>query len=118
MRPGYNLAPAMEAVNRCYALVSRRDFVVLGLGTRLLGTTDRRFESAAGRVGFRVPNRLDPHEQEAYARIQELHWSPTFREFGHYGGHTGWMRVSVMRRCIVGLLGHQSALPLSAVATQ
>ncbi len=91
--PEYNLAPALRAVKRCYALVSPYDRFILGAGTSVFGTTDRRFTPAGGCVGFRRPKDLSTEEVTSYARLRETTWSPALRKVGHPGGHTGWVSV-------------------------
>lgn len=115
LSPEYNLAPALTSVNHGYALVSRLDRVILGLGTRIFGTTDRRFCRAAGMVGFNVPHHATSSEKAAYAKMREIHWAPHFRDFGHYGGHTGWVRSAVVRRCLLGLLEQKSEFPMLTI---
>src|SRR5262249_6740259 len=51
----YDLRPALSSARQGIdAFHSERDWVYLGLGTALVGTADRPWGSAAGRVGFRV----------------------------------------------------------------
>jgi hypothetical protein len=108
---GYNLGPALRSVKRCYALISRRDTWILGLGTRVFGTVDRRFEAAAGQVGFRVPAEASELDRRAYDRLREIHWSPGLRTLGHNGGHTGWASVRFLRTHLLPLLRGEPLLP-------
>jgi pimeloyl-ACP methyl ester carboxylesterase len=107
----YNLGPALRGVQRCYALVSCRDRWLLGVGTRLFGTMDRRYERSAGLVGFARPEGLTAMDAEAYSRIREIHWSPELRRDGHAGGHTGWVHVPFLRRHLPALLAGKPLLP-------
>ena len=111
----YNLGAALRAVQRCYALVSRRDTLILGLGTSVFGTTDRCFASAAGRVGFRLPSPLSDEDARAYRKLSEIRWSPAFKREGHYGGHTGPANVRFLRRHLLPLLHGDPRLPVHAV---
>jgi hypothetical protein len=104
IHPDYNLAAALHNVRRCYALVSERDRWILGLGTTIFGTTDRRFASSAGRLGFRRPAGLSAAESAAYDRLREVRWTPALRSMGHRGGHTGWAKVQFLREHLVPLL--------------
>ncbi len=76
---GHDVRPAAA---RCTcALVSIRsfgDFFFLGLGTLLLGTSDRAFAPAAGLIGWRrsAPNFCD------------WRWRPAWLEYGYAGNHT------------------------------
>lgn len=109
--PEYNLAAALRHVRRCYALVSAKDRWILGVGTSLFGTTDRRFGSSAGRLGFRRPTGLSSADVAAYDRLREVRWTPELRSVGHRGGHTGWAKVTFLREHLVPLLHGEPRLP-------
>jgi hypothetical protein len=88
----YDLRPALRAARLGVdAFTSRRDVVQLGLGTGAVGTADRRWVPAAGRVGFR-PAVYDPGDDALYAKYREHPWDPAVSWTGHRGGHfgTGW----------------------------
>jgi hypothetical protein len=112
LSPEYNLGPALRAVQRCYALVSPKDRWILGLGTCVFGTTDRRFGRAAGMVGFRIPQGLSAEDRAAYARLFEIHWEPWFRAEGHSGGHTAWPAVPFLRKHLLPMLHGRPLLPV------
>jgi pimeloyl-ACP methyl ester carboxylesterase len=80
----YDLRRAQErcsgAIINCY---SHLDWFVLDLGTRLLGTIDRKMTTAAGKCGF-DPARLP-------GRVQQVAWIPQWRRLGNDGGHAGWL---------------------------
>lgn len=111
----YNLAPALLAVQRCYALTSHRDSLILGLGTRIFGTTDRRHESAGGRVGFRIPPDASREDADAYGRMRQIRWSPDLRKLGHPGGHTGWASAKLLHKHLMPLLRGDPHLPTHEV---
>jgi len=100
----YNLAPALRAVERGYALVSERDRWLLGVGTSLFGTIDRRRTLAAGRVGFRRPADLHAADAREYERLREIRWRPEFEADGNAGGHTGWLSLPYLHRHLLPLL--------------
>jgi len=109
----YNLAPALRAVDRCYVLVSAGDTVILGLGTRLFGTTDRKFERSAGMIGFAMAPDATADERVQYnEKLREIHWSKGLRSFGHHGGHTGWLTQPFLRDHLLSLLRGEPTLPL------
>lgn len=116
LSPNYNLGPALRAVRRAYALVSRRDYGILGMGTRLFGTTDRRFIGAAGWRGFRRPTGLRREDDEAYDRLGEIHWEPSLKKDGHAGGHTGWAAAGFLRHHFLPILHGEPLLAVHAVA--
>jgi len=117
LSPDYNLGPALRGVARAYALVSRKDTGILGLGTRIFGTTDRRFTSAAGCKGFEIPCNCSPVDGQSYERLQEIRWTPELRKLGHTGGHTGWASVALLRRHLMSILQGEPLLPTHQVAT-
>ncbi len=90
LSPTYNLAPALSNVSRAYALVSNGDYGILGIGTTVLGTTDRKHCAAAGQRGYQLPTNTKTEDIVEYAKLKELRWDKSQRELGHSGGHTGW----------------------------
>ncbi len=76
---GHDVRPAAA---RCTcALISIRslgDFFFLGLGTLLLGTSDRVFAPAAGLVGWR----------DSAANFCDWRWRPGWIQHGYTGNHT------------------------------
>ena len=111
LSPQYNLAPALSVAKRCYALISRRDTFILGLGTSLFGTMDRRYGKGAGLTGFRLPAGLTPEEVAVYDRLREVRWSAELRRCGHHGGHTAWASPGFLARHLVPLLRGKPELP-------
>ncbi len=111
LSPKYDFADALRAVKRGYLLVSHRDRVVLGLGTRVFGTTDRRFQASGGMVGFRRPAGLAGEGADAYETLREIRWTPTLRTLGHSGGHHGWTSVPLLREHLLPLLRGNPLLP-------
>lgn len=83
LSPDYDLSAALHRTTAGILTVeSRLDAFFLGVGTRLLGTADRRWSFAAGMVGFRRPS--DPAVADKLHRTQ---WSPRFVRQGWLGGH-------------------------------
>ena len=118
LSPQYNLARALDAVERCYALTSRRDTFILGLGTSLFGTMDRCYGKGAGLTGFQLPAGLTLEERAAYERLREIRWSPELRQCGHHGGHTAWASPGFLSRHLVPLLRGRPELPTYEVGSQ
>lgn len=116
LSPSYDLSRALRSVSCCYALVSEADNVVLGLGTRIFGTTDRLFESAAGRVGFVIPADGEVAYPRCYERLGQIRWTPAQAEtFGHRGGHSGWATTRFLEVHLMGLLRGRPALPVEPI---
>ena len=86
LSPTYDLSgAARRGRGGILSTASNKDFLVLNLGTRIFGTTDRRFTPACGHVGFTAPSGAD---SEQYAKLRQLHWDPAIgRVCGHSGGH-------------------------------
>lgn len=83
--------------------ISQRDWVTLGLGMRVFGTTDRRWSATSGRVGFR---RVDDSQatKELYSRVHQHFWESSDADTGHSGGHYGSYEPEFVRRRVVPLL--------------
>lgn len=83
---GYDVRPALRAAREGMdVFCSKKDWVALGFVTRMVGTVDRRWAPAAGRIGFREPAGC---ECEADGLRQHF-WSPEMAWTGHTGGHHG-----------------------------
>jgi hypothetical protein len=77
-----SLIAAREGVDVFY---SRKDWLALGVATRLVGMTDRRWAPAAGRWGFRAPT-CESEKLRQYCWTRDLAW--TGNTGGHYGTHS------------------------------
>jgi len=116
--PHYNLAPALRNVRRAYALVSHKDRYLLGIGTRLFGTTDRVFTQAAGRKRFRIPANASDADRRTYERMGEIRWSPELKNVRHHGGHTGWLMVPLLEKHLLPILRGEPRLPVEPVQAE
>ena len=114
----YNLAPALRKVERCYALVSRKDRWILGAGTSVFGTVDRRFACAAGCAGFRRPALLSPEDEAVYDRLWQIEWTAQLRSLGHHGGHAGWATLPFLREHLLALLRGEPRLDASRLTAR
>jgi len=108
LSPRYNLAHALGRVrHRATATYSWGDLALMGLGTTLFGTIDRRFGPSAGLVGFRLPPGLTPVQRDAYAKLRQVPWRPRMIRDGHLGEHIGWTGIRFARRVLAPIvLGH------------
>jgi hypothetical protein len=101
---GYDLRPAL-ACARCGidSFCSRRDVFLLGAGVTLAGTADRRWDPAAGRVGFR-PVLVYPDDAQLYTKLREHSWDPRVAWTGDQGLHYGSNREEFARAYLLPLL--------------
>jgi hypothetical protein len=105
LSPAYNLAAALEGVRkRLYVTYSHLDVALMGLGTSLLGTIDRRHGPSAGLVGFRLPQGLTDDQRAAYAKVRQLKWRPRSILDGHWGDHTGCTTPTYARRVLAPIV--------------
>jgi pimeloyl-ACP methyl ester carboxylesterase len=83
---------------------SSRDWVCLGLGTLLAGTTDRCWTlEVAGKVGFRsILN--GPEDEALYAKLRQYPWDSSLTWAGHKGGHYGSHQPGFLRAFVLPLL--------------
>lgn len=90
LSPTYNLARALRKTRKgILNSHSRKDRLILGIGTRLFGTIDRQFSKSCGCVGFSIPGNLTAEERELYDRkLTQLPWTPHMADTcHHWGGH-------------------------------
>ncbi|MCG8407620.1 MAG: hypothetical protein MI923_20680 [Phycisphaerales bacterium] len=60
---------------------------IVGFGTSLFGTIDRKRTLSAGHCGF-----LDNDgKQLRHEKLQQIAWEPAWRRYGHNGGHLGYL---------------------------
>jgi pimeloyl-ACP methyl ester carboxylesterase len=105
----YDLRPALcTARQGIDVFCSERDWAVLGLGVGLIGTTDRRWSPAAGRVGFK-PVIEAPGDAALYAKLREHRWEPYVGWTGNDGGHYGtYMEPRYLHAYVLPLLAGQA----------
>ena len=120
LSPDYDLSLAMRQVSgTTFHLSSSADQYILGAGTLIFGTLDRKFGVAAGKTGFYLPVDVDPL---AYARFIEIPYDRAWRSLGHYGDHEGMMSRAFGEHVIANLiraaLGENVKLPTTRPATR
>jgi pimeloyl-ACP methyl ester carboxylesterase len=98
----YDLRPAL-ARTRIDAFTSMADWVVLGINMRLSGTTDGRWTTTSGRVGFRQVGN-GPCDKALYARLCQHPWDPSQVATGNNGGHYGSFEDGYLRAYVLPLL--------------
>lgn len=101
--PDYDLTPALRHINgEIVNLHSPRDWLILGLGTKLLGTMDRHHVASAGKDGFDLAAAVaDPAMRQ---RVKQVAWCPNMRQFGHDGGHLGILAYEWNKHNVAPLL--------------
>lgn len=109
---GYDLRPALCTARRGIdVFCSDRDWAVLGLGVGLVGTTDRHWTAAAGRVGFQ-PVVQTPDDACLYAKLREHRWDPAVAWTGNTGGHFGtYLRPRFLHAYVLPLLTRETPTP-------
>lgn len=92
---------ASGCVARPVSVHSPFDWVMLGAGTTLLGTADRRWGPAAGLVGWRHAT-ADPCERQEL--VHALTWQPSWARLGHLGGHCTSAAPGVVAKVLTPLI--------------
>jgi pimeloyl-ACP methyl ester carboxylesterase len=82
---------------------SAHDWVCLGLGVLVAGTTDRCWTLAAGKVGFR-PIVHGPEDESLLTKLRQYPWDPSLSWTGHKGGHYGPYQPGFLRVFVLPLL--------------
>lgn len=101
----HDLRPALRsACQGIDVFISSHDWYCLGIGTTLMGTTDRHWLSAAaGRVGFQ-PIVTCPEDEALYAKLRQYPWDSSLMCTGHKGGHYGSYQPGFLRAFVFPLL--------------
>ncbi len=99
--PDFDVSPALRHARRGLVnFYSSQDIVVLGWGTKTLGTIDRSKTDSAGHVGFKKPDGSLREED----RLRQIAWTPDWRRLGHDGGHIGWLAKDWAREILAPIL--------------
>lgn len=100
----YDIRPALSCAARGVdVFYSRRDWFALGVGVALVGTSDRQWGPAAGRVGFEPPCGC-PGDEALLRRLRQHPWDWCVVWAGNWGGHYGAYRPQYMRAYVLPLL--------------
>jgi pimeloyl-ACP methyl ester carboxylesterase len=110
----YDLRPALRSSRLGIDVFSsHRDVGALGIGTGIIGTADRRWSAAAGRVGF-TPILKCPGDELLYARLRTHPWDPVVAWSGNRGSHYGTLQPGFARAYLLPLLMRPASLSASA----
>lgn len=114
LSPAYDLTRALRAVRReIVAFWSPLDLIVLGAGTFVFGTIDRKQSVSAGLVGFRAPGSASAEQAAQYAKLRQVRWRPAMAPTGYMGGHVGPDCPAFLRKYVVPLLSMGTAADVS-----
>jgi pimeloyl-ACP methyl ester carboxylesterase len=112
----YDLRPALRSARRGIdVFTSENDLLFLGLGTSLVGTADRHWSAAAGRVGFR-PVADTPEDLALYARLRQHPWHSCVAWTGNPGTHYGCHFPRYLRAYVLPLLCPAEPAPCPRMA--
>lgn len=109
--PDYDLRPALRRIDvRLVNLYSPLDALVLGVGTSVFGTMDRKNVSAAGSVGFDVERAVS--DPSLRYKLEQVPWRLEALLTGHLGTHLGKAAYEWNRRYVVPYLTRAGERPL------
>ncbi len=102
---GYDLRPSLWASKEGMdVFCSRKDWVALGFVIRVVGTTDTRSGTAAGRFGFQ-PRGEAAGDPVVSAKLRQHFWSAEQAWTGHTGGHHGMHTPAFLHAYLFPLIG-------------
>ena len=102
LSPGYDLSPALAHVRgKCYSFCSENDVLVLGAGTKMLGTIDGKKTEAAGQCGFCLPANADVKQ---YDKLIQKPYDKAWMQYRNFGDHMGCMLREFSQKVIAPLV--------------
>ncbi len=105
--PHYDLSPALGAVSgKMICFHSQHDKVILGLGTKIFGTSDGVRTVSAGCVGFANPPNTSLNLDQ-YAKLEQHSWTPSMLKQLHTGLHSGNSSFPWILKHIVPILAER-----------
>ena len=99
----YDLSVALAHVDgKLINYYSKLDWLILGLGTTIFGTMDRKHTPSAGHLGFTLESAVpDPAQR---ARVEQHPWTPDMLPTGHLGDHLSILRYKWNKRHVARYL--------------
>ena len=104
----HDLRPVLRASREGLdSFYSNHDCLVLGIGMRIVGTTDGDHRPAAGKVGFRPVH--NPTDAALLTKLRQHRWDPSLRSTGHNGFHFGNIEPGFLSAYVVPILAGDRA---------
>ncbi len=102
----YDLEQVLKQCNdKVINIYSNRDAMV-GLGTSIFGTIDRKYGLSAGHCGFVDASGALVRNQ----KLLQVCWDPTWAQYGHFGGHLGYLSNAWAQQVLAPLIDPGLAL--------
>ena len=99
LSPDYDLTLALTHVEgRLVNFYSPYDVFILGAGTRIFGTMDRKYTASAGLTSFNVDQAVPRAEQREH--FEQVRWTKDMRQAHHWGGHHSMVRFEWNRQYV------------------
>jgi pimeloyl-ACP methyl ester carboxylesterase len=86
--PDFDLTPVLRAITgQLVNFHCGRDWLILGAGTTIFGTIDRKFVASAGKIGFDAAKAIP--DESLRDKLVQVAWSREMSADGHGGDHLG-----------------------------
>ncbi len=103
LSPDYNLTRALRHVDGTLVnFHSPADWLILGAGTTVWGTMDRKHVASAGKVGF--DTKLAVPDRTLRERLCQRRWNKAMLEAAHLGNHISIMNYEWNKRFVAPYL--------------
>ena len=101
LSPQYPLGEALGKTQRGIVLLySPKDWVLLGIGTRVYGTMDGLHSVSAGYVGFEIPT----DRPRIYRKLYQIGWTKDMARAGNTGSHLSSAAARFVSRYVAPLV--------------
>ncbi|TWT44262.1 Alpha/beta hydrolase family protein [Phycisphaerae bacterium RAS1] len=116
LSPDYDLTTALRHVDgRLFNFYSGNDAWILGAGTTVFGTMDRKYVPSAGKESFQAEKCVS--DRVLREKLVQVGWSEEWRAAGHMGFHLGILGYEWNRRFVAPLLAERHSLRENALFT-
>lgn len=96
----YDLRPALHTARLGLDTYHSIRDQILGVGIKIVGTTDLESSDAAGLKGFRLVY-SHPSDQVLYQKLRQHHWDRVVEWSGHDGNHLGSVTTGYLRAYVL-----------------